>query len=311
MSYKSILVTRRGTGAAQIVSKPLREPTVDEARCRILASPVAQDDIAVQAGSRPALPKLPFVPGYSFIGVVEAVGADVADVDIGERVAGLTNFDSHAEYIYWPANQLVHVPEGLDAAETAPLILNYLVAYQVLHRVAQVKAGDKVLIIGASGGCGTAVLQLGQVAGLDKYGLASTSKHHILREYGATPIDYRTQDFVEVIKRAEPDGIDFVFNGMGADYFERGLKVLRRGGVLVHFGGPSSMKGLAWLVAKLLFHNLLPNGRRIKGYGTNRLGVDTFKPDWNALFDLLAKGEIRPIIAATFPILEAPQVMRC
>jgi len=91
------------------------------------------------------------------------------------------------------------VPVNLDPAEAVVLVLNYLVAYQILHRVAQVKPGDKALLVGASGGVGTAFLQLGVLADLKMYGLASSSKHKVLTDYGATPIDYRTQDFVDVL----------------------------------------------------------------------------------------------------------------
>jgi NADPH:quinone reductase-like Zn-dependent oxidoreductase len=233
------------------------------------------------------------------------VGEGVKSVKVGDRVAALTNFGGYAEYIYWNASRLVHVPTTPDAAEAVTLILNYLVAYQILHRVAQVKAGDKVLIVGASGGVGTAFLQLGKLAGLKMYGLASPSKHQTLIEYGATPIDYHTQDVVQVLRQAEPGGLDFVFNGMGEEYFEGGLAVLRRGGVLVHYGGPQSFTRFMLLVFKLILYNLLPNGKTIKGYGTHRLGVDLFEPDWKALFKLLEAGQIKPIIAARFPILEA------
>jgi NADPH:quinone reductase-like Zn-dependent oxidoreductase len=187
------------------------------------------------------------------------------------------------------------------------LILNYLVAYQILHRVVQVKPGDKALLVGASGGVGTAFLQLGKLADLKMYGLASPSKHKALAEYGAIPIDYRTQDFVQVLRQAEPGGLDFVFNGMDEEYFERGLAVLRRGGVLVHYGAPQSYARLVFLVAKLILYNLLPNGKTIEGYGTHRLGVERFKQDWEALFKLLEEGKIEPILAQTFPILEAAQ----
>jgi NADPH:quinone reductase-like Zn-dependent oxidoreductase len=283
----------------------LRPPAPEEARIRILATPVCQDDIAIRVGNRPFLAKTPFTPGYACIGTVEAIGEKVTDVAVGDRVAALTNYDSHAEVLYWLADKLVHVPESIDLAEGVTLILNYLVAYQILHRVAQVKAGDKVLIIGASGGVGTAFLQLGRLAGLKMYGLASAGKHAILTEYGATPIDYRSQDFVEVIQQAEPDGLDFVFNGMGEEYYERGLAVLRRGGALVHYGAPQSFSHFLLLVAKLLFYNLLPNGKKIAGYGTHRLGTDLFKEDWTALFGLLESGQIKPIVEQTFPLLEA------
>jgi NADPH:quinone reductase-like Zn-dependent oxidoreductase len=309
MKYKSVLVTQRGgLEAIQIVENELHPPMEGEARIRILATAVCQDDIAIRAGNRPFLKKPPFVPGYSFIGIVDAVGEAVRDVKVGDRVAALTKYGSHSEVIYWPANELVPVPESLDPAEAVTLILNYLVAYQILHRIAKVKAGDKVLIIGASGGVGTAFLQLGKLAGLKMYGLASSSKHPILSEYGATPIDYHTQDFVEVIRQAEPQGIDYVFNGMGEEIFERSLAVLRRGGVVVHYGAPQSFARFLLLVVKLIVYNILPNGKKIEGYGTHRLGVDLFKEDWTTLFKLLETGKIKPILAGKYSLLEAVKI---
>jgi NADPH:quinone reductase-like Zn-dependent oxidoreductase len=306
--YKRIVVTQRGgLETVQIMENDLRRPSVGEVRIRVLATPVCQDDIAIRVGNRPFLKKPPFVPGYACIGVVDAVGDGVVETAVNDRVAALTQYGSHAEYLYWDAKELVHVPESLNPAEASTLVLNYLVAYQILHRVAQVKTGDKALIVGASGGVGTAFLQLGQLAGLKMYGLASASKHATLIEYGATPIDYRTQDFVEVIRRAEPEGLNYVFNGMGEEQFERGLAVLQRGGLLVHYGGPQSFTRFLLLVAKLLLYNLLPNGKKIAGYGTHRLGTDLFKEDWTKLFRLLEEGQIIPIVVKTFPLLEAVQ----
>jgi NADPH:quinone reductase-like Zn-dependent oxidoreductase len=306
MTYRSIVVTRRGSvDALAIVENELRPPAAGEARIRVLATPVCQDDVAGRVGNRPFLKKPPFVPGYTCVGLVEAVGDGVTNVVAGDRVAALTNYNSHAEVVYWNAGELVRVPPALDPVAASTLILNYLVAYQILHRVARVKAGDKVLIVGASGGVGTAFLQLGRLAGLTMYGLASPAKHNLLREYGAIPIDYHTQDFVGLIRAAEPGGIAYVFNGMGEEYFERGLAVLRRGGLLVAYGGPQSFARFLLLVAKLILYNLLPNGRSIAGYGTHRLGTDLFKEDWMRMFEMLAGGEIVPVVARTFPLLEA------
>jgi NADPH:quinone reductase-like Zn-dependent oxidoreductase len=311
MKYKCIVVTQRGgPEVIRVAENELRPPTEGEARVRVLATPVCQDDVAIRVGNRPFLKKPPFVPGYAFIGNIDAIGEGVRDVKVGDRVAALTKYGSHSEVIYWDANELVQVPEALDPAEAVTLILNYLVAYQILHRVVHVKAGDKVLIIGASGGVGTAFLQLGRLAGLEMYGLASRSKHSILDEYGATPIDYHTQDFVKVIRQAEPGGIDYVFNGMGEETYERSLAVLRRGGVLVHYGAPQSMAHFVLLVGKLLLYNLLPNGKSIVGYGTHRLGVDLFKQDWTALFKLLEEGKIKPILAGKYPLMEAVRAYR-
>lgn len=250
---------------------------------------MVQDDIAIRVGNRPFLKKPPFTPGYAFIGQVEALGAGVEGLATGDRVGALTQTGSHSEVIYWPAEALAPVPPELDPAEAAPLLLNYLVAYQILHRVARVKAGDRVLIIGASGSVGTAFLQLGRLAGLRMYGLASARKHGILRAYGVVPIDYHSQDFVQVIREAEPQGLDYVFNGMGEETFGPGLAVLKRGGVLVTYGGPQSFARFLLLVARLIGTNLLPNGKSIEGYGTHREGLAQMKEDWAELFRLLGK----------------------
>ncbi|MGB3904507.1 MAG: medium chain dehydrogenase/reductase family protein [Anaerolineae bacterium] len=306
MRYKSVFVTQRGgPEVLQVIDSDLRPPSAGEARIRILATGVCQDDIATRIGNRPFLPKIPFVPGYSILGAVDEIGEGVTNVAVGDHVAALTGTGGYAEYIYLGEEQLVHVPTTLDQAEAVTLILNYVVAYQVLHRSAQVKAGDRVLIIGASGGVGTAFLQLGKLAGLTMYGIASRSKHHILTEMGAMPIDYHTQDFVEVIRQAEPDGLDFVFNGMGEEYLKRGLAVLRRGGTLVHYGAPQSFSRFLLFLAEFALFKLLPNGKAVKGYGTHRVNTHLLKQDWLVLFKLLEEGQIEPIITKKFPILEA------
>jgi NADPH:quinone reductase-like Zn-dependent oxidoreductase len=308
--YKSVIVTDRGgPEALQVVEDDLRPPSSGEARIKILATPVCGPDVQARYGQTPIAPKIPFVPGYAIIGVVDAIGAGVTDVAVGDRVAALTIFGGYAEYIYLAEEQLIPVPEALDPAEAVTLILNYIVAYQTLHRSAKVEAGDKVLIIGASGGVGTALLDLGKLANLSMYGIASESKHHILTEYGATPIDYRTQDFVEVIREAEPDGLDAVFDGMVWGYLDRGFSLLRRGGTWVQYGNPLSFSGLLRLLSKLLLLNVLPDGRSLKLYGTttSKFGRDRYVEDWAKLFKLLEEGKIKPVIMEKLPILEAAQ----
>lgn len=307
MKYKRWVVTGRGgPEMLQLVENDLRPPKSGEARIKIQATPVCQDDVAMRRGARPFLEKIPYTPGYAILGVVDAIGENVTRVVVGERVAALTSLGGYAEYIYWDAEQLVHVPDGLDPAKTAVLILNYLVPMQIMHHLVRVKPGDKVLIVGASGGVGAAFMELGRLAGLKMYGLASKSKHSILEAYGAIPIDYRGQDFVKVLQAAEPGGIDTVFNGMGEEYFERSLKVLRRSGVLVHYGGPASFTRFLLLAAKLILYNVLPNGKKIKGYGTHTGDIVQFEDDWKTLFHLLAEGKIDPIVQKKFPLVEAP-----
>ena len=104
------------------------------------------------------------------------------------------------------------------------------------------------------------MLQLGRLACLQMYGIASTSKHHILSKYGATPIDYHTQDFIQVIRKAEPAGLEAVFDGMmRLNYIKRGLSLLRGGGRLVSFGEPAGLSALLRILVTVIVVNLLPN----------------------------------------------------
>jgi NADPH:quinone reductase-like Zn-dependent oxidoreductase len=310
MNYKSIIVTERGgPEVLQVVDNELRPPTDKEVRVRVLATPVCLPDVQARYGQTPIPPKVPLTPGYAIVGDVEAVGKGVKTAVIGDRVAALTVSGGYAEVIYLTTDQLIPVPASLDPAEVATLILNYIVAYQTLHRSAKVKAGDTILIIGASGGVGTAVLQLGQLAGLTMIGIASARKHHILTQYGATPIDYQTQDFVDVVHQLAPDGLDAVIDGMGGEYLERGLPLLADGGTWVVYGNPLNFSGLTNLLSKVAWFNLLPNGKSLKVYGTttSRFGKRPFLEDWPKLFNLLATRQIEPIIMQTFPLLEAAQ----
>jgi NADPH:quinone reductase-like Zn-dependent oxidoreductase len=308
LQYKSVIVTRRGgPEVLQVIESDLRAPSPAEARVKILAAPVCLPDVEARSGRTPFPVKIPFVPGYAVIGVVDEVGEGVTNAAVGDRVAALTVYGGYAEYIFLGAKQLIPLPTTLDPAEAAPLILNYIVAYQTLHRSAKVKAGDKVLIIGASGGIGTAFLQLGKLADLTMYGIASKSKHPILAEYGATPVDYRTQDFVDVIRKAEPDGLNAVFDGIGGDYIKRGFSLLRRGGTYVGYANPLSFSRMLRFLGQVILFYLLPNGRSAKYYGTgsSRLNRRPFLDDWATLFKLLEEGKIKPVIMKTFPILEA------
>lgn len=308
MKYKSVIVTKRGgPDVLQVTENELIEPTGRDVRIKVLAVQVCLPDVTARYGQTPFCPEVPFTPGYAVMGTVDAIGSEVTNVAIGDRVAALTAFGGYAEYVYWDAERLIPVPKTLDAAKAIPLILNYIVAYQIIHRMAKVKAGDRVLIIGASGGIGTALLQLGKLVGLKMYGTASKSKHAVLIEYGATPIDYRTQDFVEEIRCAEPQGLDAVFDGMSGEYFRCSYSLLRRGGTLVSYGNPLSTSRMLKFLGQIILFSLLPDGKSARAYSTglSRFDWRPFLEDWNKLFELLEEGKINPVIAARFPILEA------
>jgi NADPH2:quinone reductase len=242
------------------------------------------------------------------MGTVEAVGDGVTRVAVGDRVAALTGQGGYSEIIYLGQEHLVPVPPSLDPAEVVAVVLNYVSAYQMLHRVAKVKASDKVLVNGASGGVGTALLELGRLAGLKMYGTASQSKYDVLTKLGATPIDYHTQDFVKEIRAKESEGLDFVFDGMGEKQIDRALGILKNGGKLVTYAAPRGFFSLLRDLGKLLRVNLLSMGNSIGFYGITALYKRDKRPfmeDLPKLFKLLEEGRIKPIVTEKFALLEA------
>lgn len=317
MKYHSLIVRRfGGPEVLEVVENELRPPRKGEARIRVLAASVSRPDVTVRRGealySGTCLgQKLPFTPGYAVVGEVDAVGVGVTQVQPGDRVGALTVIGGYTEVLYWRADRLIPVPVTLDPAQAVTLILNYIVAYQTMHRKAQVKAGDKALIIGASGGIGTALLQLGRLAGLNMYAIASQAKHAILIEHGATPIDYRSQDFAAIVRAAEPGGLDVVLDGMmRLEMMRKALALLRRGGRMVSFGEPASRAELYRILGLTLRTNLPGSGKSLALYGTSTYFLFSQKQyleDWATLFCLLGEGKIKPVIAARFPIVQAAQ----
>lgn len=308
MKYKSIIATRRGSPEVlQVSENDLRSPSAGEARVHVLAVGVGRTDINYRYGYSPFSPKIPFVPGYAMMGEVDAIGPGVTRVKVGDPVAALTGHGSYTEMIYLAQEHLVPVPSTLAPAEVATLVLNFTAAYQMLHRVANVKPGDKVLLIGASGGVGTALLQLGKLAGLKMYGTASAGKFNVLTAQGAIPIDYRNQDFVKVVHQQEPGGIDIVFDGMGGKEGERSMGLLRHGGKLVVYSAPVGLGSLLLAGAKMVWTNLT-KGKTVASYGITALYMRDKKPfrdDLSLLFNLLAEGKIKPLITTRLPLLEA------
>src|SRR5262249_13387977 len=160
-----------------------------------------------------------------------------------QMVAALPIYGAYAEFVCLPHRELVPVPSGLDPAEAVSLILNYVTAYQMLHRSAKVGPGQRVLIHGAAGGVGSALLQLGRLAGLETYGSCSSRGASAVSDLGGIPIDYQLQDFVSEIHRLTSEGVDVVFDGIGGAHIWRSRKALRSGGTVVAYGLTGSLRG--------------------------------------------------------------------
>src|SRR5262249_18149612 len=158
-----------------------------EVRVRVLAAGVALPDIMAREGVHPETPKVPFTPGWDLVGAVDRVGDGVSGIEPGQIVAAMPISGAYAGFVCLPQRELIPVPTGLDAAEAVSLVLNYITAYQMMHRSAKVRRGQSVLIHGAAGGVGTALLQLGRLAELKMYGTCSSRGAAIVSDLGATP----------------------------------------------------------------------------------------------------------------------------
>jgi NADPH:quinone reductase-like Zn-dependent oxidoreductase len=267
---------------------------------RTLAASVQFTDVILRRGEYPDLKdKPPLVLGYDVVGEVTAIGPGVEGVALGDRVADLTMTGSYAAHRLLDADRVVPVPAGVDPAEAVSLVLSWMTAYQLLHRHARVEPGQTVLIIGAAGAVGQALLALGRLAGLDMYGSCRAAHADLVASFGATPIDYRNEDPAEVV----PEGFDVVFDGIAEDGFRKSWASVRRGGFLSAYGLSAMITsdagllrtGLAFM--RPMLWNLAPNGKRAGFYSITKLRdqhPEWFREDLGQLFALLADGEIRP-----------------
>lgn len=325
MRHTRIVVRRYGgPDVLEVVEEDCPEPKDGEVRVRVLAAGVSLPDLLMREGVHPETPRLPFTPGWDLVGIVDRVGRGVAAIEPGQTVAALPISGAYAQFVCLPQAGLVPVPSGLDPAEGVSLILNYVTAYQMLHRATQVKPGERALIHGAAGGVGSALLQLGRLAGLQMYGTCSARTAAAVSELGAVPIDYRQQDFVEEIRRLTDEGVDVVFDGIGGTHIWRSRRALRPGGKVVAYGLTSSLRGgrlasgrsggrhryraIAIFGLYIVGGWLFPGRKRVVPYSIQwlmRMRPELFRRDLAALFELLRQQKIRPIVAQRFPLAEA------
>ncbi len=314
MKHHRVVVTQHGgPDVLQVVEEDLPEPGAGEVRVKVLAAGVSAYDLMLRrSGSLPGTPRVPYTPGEDVVGVVDKLGEGVSTVEPGQTVAGFTfgAGGGYTEFICLPASELVPVPSGVDPAKAVCVVVNYLTAHMAMHRTANIRSGERILVHGAAGGVGSALLELGKLAELEMYGTASKYNHELVSALGATPIDYRTEDFVKRIRGLAGDGVDAVFDPIGgARHLWRSYRVLRKGGRLVWFGMAATKKeGLRVIPLTLLMRALLaliPDGK--KAPLVPDLGKDKawYRETQTELLDSLAASKIKPVVAERIPLAEA------
>jgi NADPH:quinone reductase-like Zn-dependent oxidoreductase len=312
-STRILVAGKGGPDVLKVVKDDIPEPGPGEIRIRVEASGVAYADTMRRRGV--LAPRRPFTPGYDVVGRVDAVGEGVEGMELGGRVAALMprlGLGGYSEHVVVPANLTVRVPQRIDPIPAVCLGLNYITAYQMLFRFTDPRPGDRILIHGAAGGTGTALLQLGRHKGLEMYGTASAPKHDLVRELGATPIDYRSEDFVERILELTDDGVDYVYDPIGGKHLARSYQTLRPSGTLVSYGASSDIPkgtiGVGLGSLRFLGLKLRPSRRGVRLYMiTMSKGCKPAdcKRDWEHLLQLYLDGVVDPIVGASFPLERA------
>jgi NADPH:quinone reductase-like Zn-dependent oxidoreductase len=295
-----VLPSFGGPESFTIVDEPIPEPGAGQVRVRVLAASVQYTDVIIRRGEYPDLKeKPPFTPGYDVVGAIDAIGPEVKGFAIGDRVADMTMIGSYSRCRLLEANRIVRVPADVDPAAAVSLVLGWTTAYQLLHRHARVQRGQSILVHGAAGAVGQALLELGRRVGLEMYGTCRAEHADLVASLGATPIDYKKEDFTKVLA----NGVDVVFDGIAEDGFRKSWQVVKRGGFLAAYGFSAGIQaGVSfftigrWFMRVPLW-NLLPNGKRAGFYSITKLRKahpDWFAEDLAQLFAWLADGSIDP-----------------
>jgi NADPH:quinone reductase-like Zn-dependent oxidoreductase len=323
---RAIWITKAGgTEVLAVRETADPRPKRGEVRIAVRAAGLNFAEVMARQGLYPDAPKPPCVVGYEVAGVVDALGAGVTGLEVGQRVLALVRFGGHADTVCAPAGQVLPMPDELGFTDAAALPVNYVTAYHMLFHVANLRPGARVLVHMAAGGVGIAVLQLCRtVPGVVTFGTASAGKHAVLREEGCThPIDYRTEDYAARVRQLTGgEGVDLVLDPLGGRDWRRGLGLLRPVGHLIAYGFANlsagerrSLRRMAGQLAGvplLTPFGMMDRNRTVSGVNLGHLWdrTDLLRDELAALLDLWRTGAIRPRVDGVFPFEEAAAAHR-
>jgi len=285
---------------------PVPRPVAGEVLVRVLAAGVNRPDVQQRKGLYPPPPGASPVLGLEIAGEVAALGEGVTRFAIGHRVCALVNGGGYAEYCTVPATQALHWPEGFDAIQAAAVPENLFTVWANLFGHGRLAAGETVLVHGGTSGIGVTAIKLAKAFGARVFATAgSPEKCAAILSFGAdAAIDYRQQDFAAEVKRLAPEGVDVVLDMVGADYFQRNLRCLAKDGrlVLIAFLGGHEVEKAD--IRPIMIKRLTVTGSTMRPRTAAEKGeiADALE---QKVWPLLAKGEVAPVIHATFPLAEA------
>jgi NADPH:quinone reductase-like Zn-dependent oxidoreductase len=308
---------------------PDPQPKAGEVLIRVKAVGVNFSDLLQRMGIYPGTPKPPFVPGLEIAGVVEKIAeggkpTENQSLKTGDAVTALTHFNAYAEWVVVQKAQVYRLPGGMPFDDAAAIPVNYLTAYHSMFAMGNLQTGDRILIHGAAGGVGISAVQLAKARGLVIFGTAGPAKQEYLRKIGVDhAIDYTKNNFVDVVHKFAPDGIEMAMDAIGGKSFADSERCLGPTGRLVVYGfsaaaGPdgkrSWLRNLRALAQTPRFHPLKLMGLNHAILGVNlgrlqsRAGI--LRGELDELFRMYTAGKIRPVIGKSFPLVEAAAAHR-
>jgi synaptic vesicle membrane protein VAT-1 len=322
---RQVVITRHGPPEVlQLREAPDPVPGRGEVRIAVRAIGVNFSDILARVGLYPDAPKPPCVVGYEVAGYIEAVGPDVINRRVGDRVMALTHFGGYADAVVVPAAHTYRVPSRLSDAEAAAVPVAYLTSIVALYKLAALEPGETVLIHGAAGGVGTAAIQLARLRRAVIIGTASAAKHDAVRGFGADHVvDSRRADLVAEVRRLTKDrGVDVVLDPLCGKSFRDSYRLLAPLGRLVMFGVSQAVPGARrrlWSAARMLWQMptfrplaLINQNRGVLGLNLGRLWHESARLDasMNLLLPEFESGRLQAIVGGTFPLERAADAHR-
>jgi NADPH:quinone reductase-like Zn-dependent oxidoreductase len=323
---RALTITKYGDPEVlKVLETPDLNPQAGEVRINVARAGLNFAEVSARVGLYPDAPKPPFVAGYEVAGTVDALGPGVTGWKIGERVVALCRFGGHASQAIVKQAQAYRIPEQLSFDEAAALPVNYLTAFHMLFRIWNLQPKQRVLVHMAAGGVGLAVIELSKlVEGVELFGTASASKHPLIKQLGLQhPIDYRTQDYVAVVKSlTDGKGVDLVLDALGGADWSKGYSLLRPGGHLIAFGWANMISG----EKRNLFHvvrqffaqrkfapmSLMDKNRSVSGVNLGHLWdeAEMMGSHFNRLLALASQGKVKPRVDKVFKLADGPAAHR-
>jgi NADPH:quinone reductase-like Zn-dependent oxidoreductase len=304
-----------GVDVLKVEQKPDLKPGSGDVLIRVKAAGLNFADILARQGLYPDAPKKPCVMGYEVAGVVEALGADADQALLGKAVVAMTRFGGQSELVVVNSNQIFEKPDSLSFEQAAAIPVNYLTAYALLAVMGSLQPGESVLIHNAGGGVGLAALDIAKRLSATTYGTASPGKHDFLRQRGLDhPIDYRNQDWLEVLKKLTNDrGVELVIDPIGGGHWKKSYEALRSTGRLGMFGistasadglrGKLGMAKAAWQTPWFHPFGLLNKNKGVFGLNLGHMWHEREKvAEWmKTILAGVEEGWIRPHVDKAFP----------